>query len=116
MRYSFDVTEENVLNVYDDGLSVFSRGPYEARSDAESAGLSFVTDLTLGKIRTQDLYGYDFSVYDPNDNSKKTQINKYIDRLIAESASYSFEIDGVKYDLSSRPEREKLLNALMWSS
>lgn len=116
MRYSFDVTDENVLNVYEDGVSVFSRGPYESRGDAESAGLSFVTDLTLGRIRTQDLHGYDSGVYDPNDNSKETQINKYIDRLIAESASYALEIDGVKYDLSKRPERERLLNALMWSS
>lgn len=115
MRYTFDVTSENVLNVYDEGLLVFSRGPYESLSDAESAGNSFVTDLTLGKIRTQDLYGYDFGVYDPNDNSKETQINKYIDSLISESASFLLEVGGVEYDLSRRPERERLLNALMWS-
>jgi hypothetical protein len=115
MRFTFNVTDENVFTIYDDGFQVFSRGPYASYSEAESVAANFARDLSFGSIRVQDLFGYDFKVYKKNDNSLKTKVEKYVDSIISENPKNTeIQIGDVKYNLHNRIERERAVNYLLF--
>jgi hypothetical protein len=57
MRFTYKVTDENCIQIFDNGSLVFQRGPYANKEEPEDFGVICVGQLERGEITIDYITG-----------------------------------------------------------
>lgn len=57
MRFTYKVTDENWIQIFDNGSLILQRGPYANKEEPEDFGITCVEELNSGKITVDVLTG-----------------------------------------------------------